>query len=53
MASKKSQKAQHAAARRELEAKGFSNTEINKLERDWDNHTSRSLDPDDPYPASN
>lgn len=51
MARKTNQKLQHAAARRELEAKGFSNTEINKLERDWDNHTSRSLDPSDSYPA--
>jgi hypothetical protein len=51
MARKTKQDVQHAAARRELEAKGFSNTEINKLERDWDNHTARSLDPADPYPA--
>ena len=51
MARKTNKSVQHAAARRELERKGFSNTQINKLERDWNEHTSRSLDPADPYPA--
>ncbi len=40
MASKKSQAEQHAAARRELEAKGVSEITIQALERDWDAHTA-------------
>ncbi len=40
MASKLSQKAQHAAARRELEDQGVPEARIQELERGWNEHTA-------------